>query len=234
MISTKLIPDDYNFDDVSLITGFHGIGSTGYLAIKHIIQTLNLNRVAILDNEHSPPLSSIKSGRIVTPFEIYKSQNLAFLRIEVPPLNNNENIFFREICELIISKRFKEVILIGGLDSVLKTDNTTFRYVKTESYTLPAFFNNSIQLENDRLIIGPVAQILNFMEIKNFPTFCILPYASATRIDPRAASEAIKLISQIFNFDIDIESLLTQAEKIELTEPTVKNTSEYKNPNIYT
>ena len=43
MISTKLIPDDYNFDGVSLITGFHGIGSTGYLAIKHIIQTLNLN-----------------------------------------------------------------------------------------------------------------------------------------------------------------------------------------------
>tara|TARA_Y100000815_G_scaffold255824_1_gene263001 strand:+ start:171 stop:875 length:705 start_codon:yes stop_codon:yes gene_type:complete len=234
MISTKLIPDDYNFNGVSLITGFHGIGSTGYLAIKHIIQTLNLNRVAILDHEHSPPLSSIKSGRIVTPFEIYKSQNLAFLRIEVPPLNNNENIFFREICELIISKRFKEVILIGGLDSVLKTDNTTFRYVKTESYTLPAFFNNSIQLENDRLIIGPVAQILNFMEIKNFPTFCILPYASSTRIDPRAASEAIKLISQIFNFDIEIESLLTQAEKIELTEPAVENTSESKNPNIYT
>ena len=151
MISTKLIPDDYNFNGVSLITGFHGIGSTGYLAIKHIIQTLNLNRVAILDNEHSPPLSSIKSGRIVTPFEIYKFQNLAFLRIEVPPLNNNENIFFREICELIISKRFKEVILIGGLDSVLKTDNTTFRYVKTESYTLPTFVNNSIQLENDRI-----------------------------------------------------------------------------------
>ena len=61
-----------------------------------------------------------------------------------------------------------------------------------------------------------------------------MPYASSTRIDPRAASEAIKLISQIFNFDIEIESLLTQAEKIELTEPAVKNTSESKNPNIYT
>ena len=234
MTNTKLIPEDYNFKNVSLITGFHGIGSTGYLAIKHIIQTLNLERVAFLDNEHSPPLSSVKSGRIVTPFEIYKSKNLAFLRMEVPPLNNNELSFFREVCDLIISKSFKEIILIGGLDSVLKTDNTTFRYVKTESYTLPAFFNKSIQLEDDRLIVGPVAQILNFMEIKNFPTFCILPYASATRIDPRAASEAINIISKIFNFNIEIDSLLKQAEKFELTEPAVQNTSQYKNPDIYT
>lgn len=72
------------------------------------------------------------------------------------------------------------------------------------------------------------------MEIKNFPTFCILPYASATRIDPRAASEAINIISKIFNFNIEVESLLKQAEKLELTEPSVKNTSQYKNSDIYT
>ena len=93
-------------------------------------------------------MSYLKNNKLL--YHLSHIQNLAFLRIEVPPLNNNENIFFREICELIISKRFKEVILIGGLDSVLKTDNTTFRYVKTESYTLPAFFNNSIQLNRSK------------------------------------------------------------------------------------
>ena len=53
---------------------------------------------------------------------------------------------------------------MGGLDAQLKKDDSNFRYVKTSSYELPASLVDSTPLEDERIIIGPVAQMLNFME----------------------------------------------------------------------
>ena len=40
MNSTRLFPDDLSVDGLSLITGFHGIGSTGFHAINDLIEVL--------------------------------------------------------------------------------------------------------------------------------------------------------------------------------------------------
>ena len=90
MISAKLYPEDLDVDGLSLITGFHGIGSTGFLALNHLINTLKPDRIGVFETDYLSPISSINSGKIITPFEIYKKDNIAFLRVAVPPLQGNE------------------------------------------------------------------------------------------------------------------------------------------------
>ena len=233
MISAKLYPEDLDVDGLSLITGFHGIGSTGFLALNHLINTLKPDRIGVFETDYLSPISSINSGKIITPFEIYKKDNVAFLRVAVPPLQGNEIVFLRNVCEIILEKNFKELILLGGLDAQLKKDDSNFRYVKTSSYKLPKYLSDSTPLEDERIIIGPVAQMLNFMEVRNFPTLGLLPFATSIRLDPRAASEAVKILSNIFNLEVEVDTLIEQALELENDQPELVDNNKSGPSNIY-
>ena len=39
----RILPDNLKFDGFTLVTGFHGIGVTGYWSIKYMIQNIDLN-----------------------------------------------------------------------------------------------------------------------------------------------------------------------------------------------
>ena len=234
MISAKLYPEDLDVDGLSLSTGFHGIGSTGFLALNHLINTLKPDRIGVFETDYLSPISSINSGKIITPFEIYKKDNIAFLRVAVPPLQGNEIVFLRNVCEIILEKNFKELILLGGLDAQLKKDDSNFRYVKTSSYKLPKYLSDSTPLEDERVIIGPVAQMLNFMEVRNFPTLGLLPFATSIRLDPRAASEAVKILSNIFNLEVEVDTLVEQALELDKNDqPELVDNNKSVTSNIY-
>ena len=234
MISAKLYPEDLDVDGLSLITGFHGIGSTGFLALNHLINTLKPDRIGVFETDYLSPISTINSGKIITPFEIYKKDNIAFLRVAVPPLQGNEIVFLRNVCEIILEKNFKELILLGGLDAQLKKDDSNFRYVKTSSYKLPKYLSDSTPLEDERIIIGPVAQMLNFMEVRNFPTLGLLPFATSIRLDPRAASEAVKILSNIFNLEVEVDTLVEQALELDKNDqPELVDNNKSVTSNIY-
>ena len=234
MISAKLYPEDLDVDGLSLITGFHGIGSTGFLALNHLINTLKPDRIGVFETDYLSPISTINSGKIITPFEIYKKDNIAFLRVAVPPLQGNEIVFLRNVCEIILEKNFKELILWGGLDAQLKKDDSNFRYVKTSSYKLPKYLSDSTPLEDERVIIGPVAQMLNFMEVRNFPTLGLLPFATSIRLDPRAASEAVKILSNIFNLEVEVDTLVEQALELDKNDqPELVDNNKSVTSNIY-
>ena len=234
MISAKLFPEDLDVNGLSLITGFHGIGSTGFLALNHLINTLKPDRIGVFETDYLSPISSISSGKIITPFEIYKKDNIAFLRVAVPPLQGNEIVFLRNVCEIILEKNFKELILLGGLDAQLKKDDSNFRYVKTSSYKLPKYLSDSTPLEDERIIIGPLAQMLNFMEVRNFPTLGLLPFATSIRLDPRAASEAVKILSNIFNLEVEVDTLVEQALELDKNDqPELVDNNKSGPSNIY-
>ena len=234
MISAKLLPEDLDVNGLSLVTGFHGIGSTGFLALNHLINTLKPERIGVFETDYLSPISSINSGKIITPFEIYQKDNVAFLRVAVPPLQGNEIVFLRNVCEIILEKNFKELILLGGLDAQLKKDDSNFRYVKTSSYKLPKYLSDSTPLEDERIIIGPVAQMLNFMEVRNFPTLGLLPFATSIRLDPRAASEAVKILSNIFNLEVEVDTLVEQALELDKNDqPELVDNNKSVTSNIY-
>ena len=58
--------------DKIIVTGFHGIGTTGYWAIKYLIEKLNAKRIAIIDSEQLAPVSICRSGKL---YEEYFNNN---------------------------------------------------------------------------------------------------------------------------------------------------------------
>ncbi len=229
MNSITFYPRNVSLKGSSLISGFHGIGATGYWSVKYLIQKLSLQRCCIVDYSYGAPVSTLNGGKISTPYEIYKNEKLSLFKVDVPLQKEQEVAFYREFADNIMKRGVKEVFLIGGLDSSLKNDNSLFRIATTSSFNKKGILKEAKPLEDDHIIV------LNYFEIMKFPAAAVLVYASSDRIDPRAAATAVQVTSEYYGFEVDILPLIKGAETIEAELLKESAQGEYKpNTNIYT
>ena len=211
----KVIPEGSRLDGTSLIAGFHGIGATGYWTVKFLITELKAKRKMFIDYENAPAVSSQAEGRIATPYEVFTVGELSLLKAEVSPVRERENEFYRGLADWIMQSGVKEVALVGGLDEGLRNDDSKYKIAMTSAF---AEKNKSIDapvFEEDRMIVGPVASLLNTFEMYSFPAMAVLAYSSTDRVDPRAAASAVEFLSKRYNFTADIAPLIKGAEVIE-------------------
>ncbi|MBI2183490.1 MAG: proteasome assembly chaperone family protein [Thaumarchaeota archaeon] len=216
MSTIEILPQGTKLDGCSLITGFHGIGAAGYWTIKYLQDKLQIPRVAFVNSSIIPPVTSTAKGRLVSPYELYRKENLVFFKAEIPPQREEEIKFYGELAAWIVDSGMKEVALVGGLDINLKHDESTFRLVHTSIYKPTGELEKALILEDDHLIVGPVAVMLNQFEMKGFPAFAILAYASPERMDPRAVAVSIGVLGKHYGFEVDVTPLIKGAEAIEM------------------
>jgi predicted ATP-grasp superfamily ATP-dependent carboligase len=229
----EVIPKNVSFENTVLLTGFHGIGYTGFWTMKYLIQKLEAKRMAFVDSDSMSPVASTSNGKLVTPYEFFQTRDLTIFKVEVPPYRGAEIEFYRAFSEWVTKANFREVGLIGGLDASLRTDDSPFRLVHTNAYTPIGRLKSAKILEDEQIIVGPVAIMLNYFEAHDFPAYAVLAYSSTDRVDPRAAVASIDILSQCYNFTIDVEPLLKGAEAME-TEVSRQERKITKSESIYT
>jgi uncharacterized protein len=211
----RLIVPKGEYEDNIMITGFHGIGMTGYIAINHMLNALKAERIGYIQTRYTPPLVSVGGDRLLTPFEVYKWDRFVFVRSEFPPHRSDENKFSRKIAEWVVEEQFKEAMLVGGLDRRFRSGSEDLKMVPTKTYLDKNQVIRDLLLEGGLYVTGPLALMLTTFEICDFPAVAILPYASRDIPDPRAAAVAIKRICEIYQLGIDVSGLVQDAETIE-------------------
>ena len=141
--------------------------------------------------------------------------------------------FFRNFSDWIAKSKFREVVLNGGLDASLRTDDSSFRLVHTGAYSPNEYLKSAKILEDEQIIVGPVAIMMNYFEAHDLPAYAILSYSSTERVDPRAAVTSIEILSKNYGFKVDVEQLLKGAEAVE-TEVSKQERKLSKSESIYT
>jgi len=211
----KVIPQGSRLDGTSLIAGFHGIGATGYWSVKFLITELKAQRRCFIDYEYAPAVASQVDGRIATPYEIYVAGDLSMLKAEVSPVRERENEFYRQLADWIMGSGVKEVALVGGLDEALRNDESRYKIAMTSAYAATGGLESEPIFEEDRMIVGPVASLLNTFEMNSFPALAVLAYSNTERVDPRAAASAVEFLSKKYGFVANTGPLIKGAEVIE-------------------
>lgn len=211
----RIIPEGTRLDGTALVAGFHGIGATGYWTVKFLVNELKARRVCFMDYENAPAVSYYAEGRIVTPYEVFGAPGLSILKAEVSPVREKENEFYRELAVWIKGSGAREVALVGGLDESLRNDESKYKVVMTSAFAAKGEMKGERILEDDKMIVGPVASLLNFFEMNAFPAFAVLAYSNTERVDPRAAASAVEVLSRRYGFVADIGPLIKGAEVIE-------------------
>ncbi len=223
-----IVPKD-KFEDSILVAGFHGIGMTGYIAISYLLNSTEAERIGYIQTESLPPFVSVDGDKLLTPFEIYRRDKFIFVRSEFPPHKSEENAFSRKIAQWAIEEKFREAVLVGGLDETFRNGPEELKMVPTKTYLERNQNIKDLLLEEGLYVTGPLAIMLATFEVHGFPAVAILPYASRARPDPRAAAVAIKRIRDTYQLKIDVSDLVQDAETIEkeLEERTIRTKQSY-------
>jgi predicted ATP-grasp superfamily ATP-dependent carboligase len=199
----------------TLITGFHGVGETGYISVSYLVHSLNAKRIGFVDVAHPPPFIATSETGLVTPFEVYRAGRVVLVKLEFSPHRTEESEFAKTLAQWIMSNKFKDAVMIGGLDASLQAGADGIRIVPTASYPLKKMKLKHPTLEPGLFVYGPLAIMLGEFEKKNFPAVAVLPYASADHADPKAASTAIRAVSKAYGLKVDVKDLEYDAADIE-------------------
>jgi len=230
----RVFPEGVRLKTDALVAGFHGIGATGYWTVKFLIQQLKAKRTCLIDYEYAPPVSSTVGGRISTPFEVFSAGRISLLKAEVSPLRERENEFHRSLADWIMSAGVREVALVGGLDESLRTGSKNYRIVTTSALPKTRSMGAEPALEDERMIVGPVASLLNLFEIHGFPAFAILAFSNTERLDPRASATAIEFLGKRYGLAVDTSPLIKGAEAIESEMKVVEQKEKDSSTSVYT
>ncbi len=215
-MTVEIIVDKRGFKGCTFVTGFHGIGETGYITISYLIHALKAKRIGFIRVGRPPPFVTTSPQGIITPFEIYQKNRIVLFKLEFPPHRSEETELLKSIASWIVKMKFKDAILIGGLDSNFKADDAEFRAVPTHSYQRNVSSLRGRILDQGLFVYGPLATLLSEFEILDFPAIAVLPYANAGRADPGAAAIAIKNLAKMKKFKVNVADLERDAKEIEI------------------
>ncbi|HUO41495.1 MAG TPA: PAC2 family protein [Methylomirabilota bacterium] len=202
-----------NLRNSTLITGFHGVGETGYISVSYLVHTLNAKRIGFVDVAHPPPFIATSESGLVTPFEVYKAGRIVLVKLEFSPHRAEEAEFAKSVAHWVMDGKFRDAVLIGGLDGSLQSGSDGVRIVPTKNYPIGKMKHP--MLEAGLFVYGPLAVMLCEFEKRNFPAIAILPYASANHADPKAAATAIKVVSKAYGLKVEVKDLMYDAKDIE-------------------
>lgn len=201
--------------DSTLITGFHGVGETGYISVSYLVHALKAERIGFVDVAHPPPFIATSEEGLVTPFEVYKAGKIVLVKLEFSPHRSEEAEFAKTLAQWTMDSKFRDAVLIGGLDASLQSGSDGVRVVPTRTYPLKSTKMKHPMLEAGLFVYGPLAVMLGEFEKRGFPAIAILPYASADHADPKAAATAIKSIAKAYRMKVQVKDLEYDAKDIE-------------------
>ena len=204
------------------ITGFHGLGEVGYIAIRHIIDQLNCERTGIIISDSAPPVLSIYKGKLQQPFEFYTYENFTFMIPHLQPYQHLQSLFATKLVDWLLSQNhFTETYLLGGVDARLRiSEDFNLRYIPTQQYmeTITQERKELIEknlLDEGLFVAGPLAVILGILDIKEHPALAVLAYAQRDRPDPKGAVYIVEELNKMFDLTVDTTELIENAKRIE-------------------
>jgi uncharacterized protein len=206
-------------EDISgctLISGFYGIGKVGFIAVNHMVQTLKARLIGYIVTDFLPPFLSVKDERLVLPFEIYRYEDIILINAYFEPYKLEHRSFAQEVVNWSLKNLIEQIILIGGLDSRLRVDEEVLaKAVYTSKYKTMSGKTQLDMMDEGLFITGPMALLLMYSEINQYPAIGIMPYAERSRPDPIAASHAVEIINDLLGLECGIDELIQEAESIE-------------------
>jgi len=206
----------------TFVTGFHGLGAVGYISIKHFIDELNLERVAVVQSSAAPPFISLtESGGLAHAFELYATVDykIHFFFPRLPPYRHGEVEFSKLLGEWVV-ENYSKAYLVGGVDKRLREENDTrpaVRYIPTRKYTLLNMDTSpKLPLLPAGLFVqGPLAVMLGVLDLRSFPALGVLAFAERDRPDPEGSANAVKVANDLLGLSCSVEELLKNAALFE-------------------
>ncbi len=197
-----------------LVTGFHGIGVVGYIAVKYMIESTKAKKIGLIISPLTPPLISLdEKGTIQLPFELFMDEHLVYLLVRFQPHPEELREFTTTLANFIEGSGIKGLVLLGGLDIGFKPEDDQKGYRCVVSNDFP--IQDPPLIDPGLFISGGIAMLLIELQMRHVPSLTVFPYAEREHADMKAAAKAIEVLNSLFPLGISTEKLQEEAKDLE-------------------
>jgi predicted ATP-grasp superfamily ATP-dependent carboligase len=185
--------------DYTVLVGFSGFGNVGYLALTHIVETVDLESIAFWG--HS---SWYHRGNIESLLTVYRHKGAKVIIIvpRVPiHVSTVSQRFWDELTEEILAWNCKRYIIVGGLREETRAYGNTdwAAYVPSPKWT--DLYHTERTFGDHLAMIGPLSSFLIIGTALRMPVLGLLAYCNFEE-DPEASLFALREIENLCKLTI--------------------------------
>lgn len=195
--------------NAKIIVGFPGYGLVGTIAIKFLIEHLDIEKIGSIESNRLLPLAAVHKSKLVGPLDIFynKKYNLVVIQI-LSDLGGVEWEFSKTLLQIGKELGSKEIMVLEGMPAQSK-DLRTF-YYSTKSSNLDKY---GITPLTEGVMMGVTATLL--LNSSKMPITCILAESHSQLPDSEAAAKIIEKLDKYLGLKLDYKPLLSAAKKFE-------------------
>lgn len=219
------LKDEIQLNDATLLVGLPGVGHVGKLAVDHLIEQLDAEKVFEIYSPYFPPQVMVNEESTVKLVnnEIYiakaNGNDIVLLAGDHQSTSTEGhyelgNIYMDIAEELSVSRIFT----LGGfptgqlthVDEVMGAANDLDMVTELKEFEV-TFKPN----EPGGGIVGASGLLLGLSKFKNIKAACLMGLTSGYLVDPKSAQSLLALLSKILDIEVDVSELEERAKEME-------------------
>jgi len=208
---------DIDLRDATIIDGMPSVGLVSTIAANHLISTLNLDQIAVMDCDEFPPISVIYGGEPKHPARFYGSEELGLVVMfsEFTASPRLARPIVRAVRSWAEWKGCKRVISLEGVP-IKSLDHREKPYVfgvgATEEERIRLLKSNIPQLQMG-VISGTTGVFLNESRLSSLDAVALLVEAHPDMPDYLGAAALIDHLGILLKLDIDSKVLIGKGKE---------------------
>jgi uncharacterized protein (TIGR00162 family) len=218
---------DVDLTDPIMVEGLPGVGHVGKLVADHMVEELHAEKIIEIYSPHFPPQVMVKEDGTIKQVknEIYarRGQNgEPDLLIIIGDYQSatNEGHYERTSIFLDIAESYKgrRIYALGGYGTGQFVDKSSVMGAATSIELVEEMKTQGVLFQENEPgggIIGVSGLLLGLGALRGLDVICLMGVTSGYLVDPKAASEVLRVLSGILGIEVGMHALEERAKEME-------------------
>jgi uncharacterized protein (TIGR00162 family) len=213
--------------DPILVEGLPGVGHVGKLVADHMVEELKAEKIMEIYSPHFPPQVMVKEDGTIRQVrnEIYAYQGKngePDLLILIGDYQSATNEGHYELCGIFLdlaeSYHVKRIYALGGYGTGQFVDKPTVMGAATSMQLVEEMKEKGVVFHENEPgggIIGVSGLLLGLGALRGIDAVCLMGVTSGYLVDPKAASEVLRILCRILGIEVSVHALEERAKEME-------------------
>ncbi|HNX10486.1 MAG TPA: proteasome assembly chaperone family protein, partial [Methanothrix sp.] len=213
--------------DPILVEGLPGVGHVGKLVADHMVEELKAEKIIEVYSPHFPPQVMVKEDGTIRQVrnEIYAyhgQDGEPDLLILIGDYQSATNEGHYELCGIFLdlaeSFHVKRIYALGGYGTGQFVDKPTVMGAATSTELVDEMKEKGIVFHENEPgggIIGVSGLLLGMGALRGMDAVCLMGVTSGYLVDPKAASEVLRILCRILGIEVSVHALEERAKEME-------------------
>lgn len=213
--------------DPIFVEGLPGVGHVGKLVADHMVEELKAEKIIEVYSPHFPPQVMVKEDGTIRQVrnEIYAyhgQDGEPDLLILIGDYQSATNEGHYELCGIFLdlaeSFHVKRIYALGGYGTGQFVDKPTVMGAATSIELVDEMKEKGIVFHENEPgggIIGVSGLLLGMGALRGMDAVCLMGVTSGYLVDPKAASEVLRILCRILGIEVSVHALEERAKEME-------------------